>query len=196
MAVVRELSNLCAQYNTSWCVKRCRRAGCQVRLTNLPKKHIIFDIEAHQEHKEPGLRCCDFLIGYEEGKGEQSHDGLIAIELMEQIRASKVEEQLRRGTIAAERLLKAVDIKTFIPVAVGHPHHRYEIEKLREHRICFKTSSRTFSMPIEIIDCDAPLAGVLDKVARAEQLAAKRRPAQQKEPDRPRPKRRPSRRHS
>ena len=168
MPVVRELRSICARHNSDWCANRCRRAGCTVRLDGVPQSHVIFDIEAHQQQENPGEKCCDFLIAYEEQEGGAARDNLAAVELKASIRATEVREQLQKGAAAAEHLLGAMEIKTFIPVVAGHAH-REEIAKLKDYRIRFGNRREQ----IELIACGDRL---MDAVNRAKAAERRRRP--------------------
>lgn len=132
---------------------RCRKEGCEVRLTGLSQNRVLVDLDRALEDTQ-GKRC-DFLFAGEENSGHW----IVLMELKSgKAKAREVAQQLQGGATAVSGWLPQDLPYRFLPVlAHGKGLHRTERNRLRGVRIRLNGQS---TQP-ELIRCESRLLDVL-----------------------------------
>ena len=142
-----------SQFEQEHIVRRVKKQGCSVSLRNLPRTHIMIDLDKGGLPIDVNRRICDYLMFAEERKR-----AIVAvIELKKgKLRTSKVVDQLRGGASLAEKYLSPKERVRFRAIAVTGRVHKIQNEELKDRKnfVRFRQSVA----PVRLIACGSELS--------------------------------------
>ena len=150
------LERIDAQVSATCRAKSCRKAGCRLKLSGLPRRHRLIDMD-HADAPGPadGGRC-DYLYFDDNGNAPGR---VVSLELKSgSPKADEIVAQLQAGANVAERLVGDDIAVGFTPVAThGGRMHRRRVDSLAENHVTFRRTKHR----IELLKCGASLIDAL-----------------------------------
>ena len=132
-----------------------RKAGCRVRMTDVPEPRLIIDLDKPGSPAASNAKCCDYLVFVEDQHGVV---WVAPLELKRgKLHADQVARQLQSGAKVAENRIAQSAAVTFRPVAVTGSASIHERNTLKKNRVKFHGRLE----PIRLMKCGTSLAQVL-----------------------------------
>ena len=146
------LERIDARVSAKCRAKTCRKEGCTLKLTGLPHRRRLIDMDHPYAPGRPREERCDYLyFAEDDGRG-----WVVPLELKGgPARASKIAAQLRAGARVAERLVGADGVLEFMPVAARGRMHRQQVNSLAQPKNQVTFRRREYN--VELLKCGAPL---------------------------------------